>query len=187
MTTLGSVHPVIDGTDAVARRIARLDEELADEGFELPGSADGADWCSTSSTTPCIRWSTSVGCPSYGAMVEPTIDGAEWESSTELNMTRRPIGRGDVAAARRFADGMSSWLIRHGTEDDELVVFDRPAGSERDLVVLAESTGATMVQRHPNGIVRCVGRLRSAPVRRDPLATGVAGRSVDRRRRGRSR
>lgn len=40
---------------------------------------------------------------------------------------------------------------------DELAVFDRPAGSERDLVVLSEALGATLVQRHPSGRVRLVG------------------------------
>ena len=37
------------------------------------------------------------------------------------------------------------------------MVFDRPAGSERDLVVLAELFDATIVQRHPAGSVRVVG------------------------------
>jgi hypothetical protein len=37
------------------------------------------------------------------------------------------------------------------------MVFDRPAGSERDLVVLAHALGATLVQRHPSGAVRVVG------------------------------
>ena len=37
------------------------------------------------------------------------------------------------------------------------MVFDRPAGSERDLVVLAELFDATIVQRHPAGRVRVVG------------------------------
>jgi hypothetical protein len=37
------------------------------------------------------------------------------------------------------------------------MVFDRPAGSERDLVVLAHVLGATIVQRHPVGAVRVVG------------------------------
>jgi hypothetical protein len=36
-------------------------------------------------------------------------------------------------------------------------VFDRPAGSERDLVVLAGAFDATVVQRHPTGTVRVVG------------------------------
>ena len=38
-------------------------------------------------------------------------------------------------------------------------MFDRPAGSERDLVVLAETMGAIVVQRHPNGTVRVVGEF----------------------------
>ena len=59
--------------------------------------------------------------------------------------------------SRLFADGLASWLIRRVTGDDEWAVFDRPAGSERDLVVLAETMGATVVQRHPNGSVRIVG------------------------------
>ena len=37
------------------------------------------------------------------------------------------------------------------------MVFDRPAGSERDLVVLADVFEATIVQRHPAGSVRVVG------------------------------
>jgi hypothetical protein len=59
--------------------------------------------------------------------------------------------------ARRFADGLSSWLLRRANGDNEGVMFDRPAGSERDLVVLAGVLGATMVQRHPSGAVRVVG------------------------------
>jgi DNA integrity scanning protein DisA with diadenylate cyclase activity len=37
------------------------------------------------------------------------------------------------------------------------MVLDRPAGSERDLVVLADVLEATVVQRHPAGSVRVVG------------------------------
>jgi DNA integrity scanning protein DisA with diadenylate cyclase activity len=59
--------------------------------------------------------------------------------------------------ARRFADGLSSWLLRRSAGDHEWLLFDRPAGSERDLVVLAGALGATLVQRHPSGRVRIVG------------------------------
>ena len=44
---------------------------------------------------------------------------------------RRPIGAMPVSGSRLFADGLSSWLIRRATGDDEWAVFDRPAGSER--------------------------------------------------------
>ena len=38
-------------------------------------------------------------------------------------------------------------------------MFDRPAGSERDVAVLAHALDATIVQRHPAGSVRVVGRF----------------------------
>lgn len=63
----------------------------------------------------------------------------------------------DLAAARLYADGLSTFLVRHLDGDDEWVVFDRSAGSERDLVVVAEAFGAIVVQRSPTGIVRIVG------------------------------
>ena len=47
-------------------------------------------------------------------------------------------------------------MLHHDT-DEAWAVFDRPAGSERDLVVLAEALDAVIVQRHPNGAVRIVG------------------------------
>ena len=58
---------------------------------------------------------------------------------------------------RRYADGLTSWTVRTAAGVDSMVVFDRAAGSERDLVVLAAATGAMIVQRHPNGEVRLVG------------------------------
>ena len=36
-------------------------------------------------------------------------------------------------------------------------MFDRPAASERDLVVVAETASGVIVQRHPAGAVRLVG------------------------------
>ena len=143
--------------ERASRRVERLTDELADEGFRFTGTDSWRSMVLEELDYALHPMVHERRVPSYGAMVEPTIDEAEWETSTELNMTRRPISRVTLHHARRFADGMSSWVIRHGVEDDELVVFDRPAGSERDLVVLAESTGATIVQRHPNGTVRCAG------------------------------
>jgi len=121
--------------------------------------------------------------PSFGAIVGPSIHPDEWNATTTLAVTRRSIPAHDHA--RRFADGLSSWvsvlghpearLSRNGpasitetgaitdvlgeaaSDTSELVVFDRTAGSERDLVVLAGATGATIIQRHPSGVVRAVG------------------------------
>jgi hypothetical protein len=84
-------------------------------------------------------------------------DPATWSAGTALEIMRGPVDRQPLPAARRFADGISSWLVRRTNGQDEWMVFDRPAGSERDLVVLAGAFAATLVQRHPNGAVRVVG------------------------------
>jgi hypothetical protein len=94
---------------------------------------------------------------SAGTILEPTSEPAIWASGTQLDITRTPLGEQPLPAARRFSDGLSSWLLRRSDGTNELIVFDRPAGSERDLVVLASVLDATVVQRHPAGWVRVVG------------------------------
>ena len=94
---------------------------------------------------------------SSGTILEPRSDPATWESGTQLAITRGPADQQPLPAARRFADGLSSWLLRRTDGANEWMVFDRPAGSERDLVVLAGVFDATIVQRHPAGSVRLVG------------------------------
>jgi hypothetical protein len=95
--------------------------------------------------------------PSFGSIVEPLADPLRWDEPTLLTITHRPLGAFSIKAGRRFADGLSSWLVRRADGADELAVFDRPAGSERDLVVLADVLEAVIVQRHPAGWVRLVG------------------------------
>jgi hypothetical protein len=94
---------------------------------------------------------------SGGTIVEPASDPGTWETGTDLGISRGPLDQQPLMAARRFADGLSSWLMRRTDGTNEWMVFDRPAGSERDLVVLADVLGATIVQRHPAGSVRVVG------------------------------
>lgn len=97
--------------------------------------------------------------PSYGAIVHPTVTPEDWYISTQLTVSRRETaGYGDPQV-RRFADGFSSWAVRGPNGLDEFVVFDRSAGSERDLVVLASAAGARLVQRDLAGIVRVVGEF----------------------------
>ena len=94
---------------------------------------------------------------SVGTLVEPTTDPTGWEAGTGLGIRRGPMGEMTLQELRRFADGLSSWVMRHIDRRDEWVVLDRPSGSERDLVVLADVLGATIVQRHPTGSVRVAG------------------------------
>ncbi len=135
----------------------RLVEELAELGLCLDGSRpwhplviEELDYA----LRPAVH---ERRVPSFGAFIAPTVSAWAWEESTALAIERRPIGDRAIDSARRFADGVSSWLIRHADGRDEWAVFDRPAGSERDLVVLAEAFGAAVVQRHPSGIVRLAG------------------------------
>src|SRR5690606_16232802 len=95
--------------------------------------------------------------PSGGAVLDPRTDPTTWGPATDLHIAHTVIGDQPLDAARRFADGMSSWLLRRSDGPDEWLVFDRPAGSERDLGVLAQAFGAVVVQRHPTGAVRVAG------------------------------
>lgn len=94
---------------------------------------------------------------SVGTFVDPTTDPSGWSSGTGLDILRGPIGELTLTELRRFADGLSSWVMRHVDGRDEWVIFDRPTGSERDLLVMAEVLGATIVQRHPTGSIRIAG------------------------------
>lgn len=94
---------------------------------------------------------------SSGTIVGPASDPVTWSLETALDITRVATDAQPLDAARRFADGLSSWLVRHVDRSTEWLVFDRPAGSERDLGVIAAAMAAIIVQRHPSGLVRVVG------------------------------
>ena len=143
-------------------RLRRLGEELAEAGLVLddlggqetrPGRRLLLEEVDHALRPPVFERRV----PSHGAILEPTADPAGWEAATELEILLVPVGDHPTKAARRFADGLSSWLVRRVDGDDQWCVFDRPAGSERDLVVLSSVLGATLVQRHPTGAVRIAG------------------------------
>lgn len=142
---------------ATPGRIRRLREELAEEGFVPSGDPEGNELLFAEIDYALHPAVFERRIPSFGAIVAPTVDPPGWEGPTQLHISYRPANGFPLEAARRFADGLSSWLVRHVDDAGALAVFDRPAGSERDLVVLAAATGATMVQRHPAGTVRVAG------------------------------
>jgi hypothetical protein len=144
-------------TEPGAGRRRRLAEELEESGLPRQG---------TEATRALLLEEIDVALrptvherrvPSSGTVVEPTTEPARWTADTGLEVGHRPLGDQPLDAARRFTDGLSSWLLRRVDERNEWVVFDRPAGSERDLAVLANAFGATIVQRHPAAWVRVVG------------------------------
>jgi hypothetical protein len=148
-------------------RLRRLQEEIAEE---LPMVAAHLD------SSPAVYEELAYALhppihegrvATYGVVVAPDTDPEEWTEGTGLRVHYRMARSLSNAATRRFADGISSWVLRSGGCDDtadegsddptELVVFDRPAASERDLVVISEVSGGIIFQRHPSGSVRLVG------------------------------
>jgi hypothetical protein len=145
-----------DEPSTIPGRIRRLAEELAEVGISF-GSPGAPDLLLLTELDYALRPAVHERrAPSFGSIVRPTVRSEDWAEPTGLTVISRRIDKMPLAAARRFADGLSSWLIC-GSDPTELAVFDRAAGSERDLVVLAGATGATLVQRHPAGMVRAVG------------------------------
>jgi hypothetical protein len=153
------MRPTDEPGDGHVRRLA---EELADEGLAFVAGDDAPD--GPAGDTVLRELLHALRPPrherriaSYGAIVDPRQPMAAWAEPTQLAMARRAVDELPRAGARRFADGLSSWLVLDAGDAQDLVVFDRAAGSERDLVVLAAATGGTLVQRHPSGTVRVVG------------------------------
>ncbi|MEO7428830.1 MAG: diadenylate cyclase [Acidimicrobiales bacterium] len=139
-----------------AARGRRLREELEESGFSFVGSEAGQVMLLDEVVHAVHPHVHERRVASMGAIVDPRADPATWEAGTDLHIVERPIAEQPLAWARRFADGLSSWLIRRSDGQAAWAVFDRPAGSERDLRVLAEALEATVVQRHPSGAVRVV-------------------------------
>ncbi|HUA95328.1 MAG TPA: diadenylate cyclase [Acidimicrobiales bacterium] len=142
------------------RRLARLAEELEESG--LPPIIPGAPGrVLLEEIDHALRPEVHERhVPSSGTIIDPRTAPGAWPSGTQLEITHLGVAEAPPRHIRRFVDGLSSWLVRR-TEPpgDEWLVFDRPAGSERDLVVLADALDATVVQRHPVGVVRVVGRF----------------------------
>ncbi len=175
-------------SDPEARRTARLAEELEESGLP-PESDERLRGLLLEEVDRALRPPVHERhVPSSGAIVEPRASPGTWTVETQLDISHVPIGDMSLALddVRRYVDGLSSWLVRTtGPGQDEFLLFDRPAGSERDLVVLAEAMEGCVVQRHPAGPVRIVGPfgvLRWEGLRwhhEPPITTWLDALSVD--------
>jgi hypothetical protein len=138
------------------RRLQRLAEELEEAGLLL-GEGTYRDLLLDEIDLALRPVVHERRVASGGTVIEPASDPQTWAAGAQLEILRGGLDDQPLVAARRFADGLSSWLVRRIVGENEWMVFDRPAGSERDLVVLADVLDATIVQRHPTGAVRVVG------------------------------
>ena len=152
-----SVPSSVVTTGDLTPRLRRLAEELAEAGLPPDESGDRRAILLDEidrALRPAVH---ERRIPTTGTILDPTSDPATWEDGTGLAIARAPVVAESTEGARRYADGLSSWLVRQAGHDETLLMFDRPAGSERDLIVMARTFGATMVQRHPSGSVRVAG------------------------------
>lgn len=141
-----------------ARRFQRLEEELLESGLRTIGDEELRDLVLEEVDHALRPTVHERRVASSGTILAPRARPSTWAEGTQLEIARMPVALRTLAAARRYADGLASWLLRHGDgAPDEWLLFDRPAGSERDLVVMAAVLEATIVQRHPSGAVRVVG------------------------------
>ncbi len=174
----------------LSRWLRRLADELDDDGIVLPGGDDfrqivleELDFCRR---TPMFEGRR----PSYGAMIlPPGIDEAVRDAVVE----RMPFDviqvDDDLAAARTYADGRASYVVRSPAGLTSLACFERGLIFETDLVQLQELTGAAIIQRTPvldvvrlaidDAMVSWDGRnwraRPTAPALVDRLVTGAPG------------
>src|ERR1700731_3833536 len=99
-------------SEAATKRLRRLAEELDESGLRLEATEAFREMLVEEidhALRPHVheRWGASVG-----PILEPRSDPARWASGLELEFTRGPVDQQPLSAARRFADGRSSWLLR---------------------------------------------------------------------------
>ncbi len=138
-------------------RLRRLREELLDEGTGIIEASSAPDVLLDELDYALRPPRHERHVPAFGAIVLPTRGVEDWAAGTGLTISVSPTVERLDDDVRRYADGLASWVVREADGVDAVAVFDRSAGSERDLVILAEATGATMVQRRHDQGVRVVG------------------------------
>jgi hypothetical protein len=138
-----------DGSAELTRAHLRLAEELADDGIELPGDAITVARLLRellhARQPPVFERRTPV----YGSMVLPP--GRSLLRTDELiDLVDLDL---DLDAARRFADGRSTYLVV-SDEGLQLACFRRSVQYEADLVDIQIATGALITQRTAMGTPR---------------------------------
>ena len=149
MAPAGTVQVVLDDVE-LPRTLRRLADELDDDGVKIPGEPafqhlvlEELDHCRRAPVFEGRR-------PTYGAMVLPHKGSAERRQALidHIDFDVVPLD-GQLAAARAFADGRSSYLSRDVDGRVALACFDRVMLFEADLVRLQQLTDAAIIQRTP--------------------------------------
>lgn len=140
-----------------AGRLRRLREELEEEGTGIVAAASDPEVIVDELDYALRPPRHERRLPTYGSLVLPGADVDEWGRVTGLQTELSRTTHRDDQDVRKYADGRVSWTVRDRDGVSALAVFDRAAGSERDIVVLAEATRGMVVQRRSDGGVRIAG------------------------------
>ena len=138
----------------VARRLARLHDELVDHAVPLP--IDTAAGRLLLEEVDYARFPPvhEGRIPPYGAIVSFGTR-PQWEKlSAPTKLMSDDI---DLTLLRSLADGRSSFVVRGTGGKQGIVIFDRSLESEASAARLRAETGAFVVQRVRDGLVRVCG------------------------------
>ncbi len=100
-----------------AGRLRRLDEELAETGLQSQGTDEFHALLLEEidhALRPVVH---ERRISSGGTIIEPASDPATWATGAQLGITRGQLDHQPLMAARRFADGLSCWLVRRVVGD----------------------------------------------------------------------
>lgn len=137
----GYRSPMVDDV-AVPGPVRRLHEELDEDGVTLAVGPEVAgiigEELDYARRVPLFEGRR----PLYGSIVADRF--TPFVPSGEVDLMEVP---GSLAAARLYADGRSSFLLRRPGSSSALACFDRPMQDEAEVVRFQKATGALVVQR----------------------------------------
>jgi hypothetical protein len=147
---------VITDTGRLHRSLVRLAEELGDHG--IPISPDDEKLLQEAHYARFPRVHEREA-PHYGAFILPprtTFDDLASSLENGAFGTGRliPIAELPLSAARRFADGRASFLVRAQDDGTALACFEHSVQFEASLVGIRGRTAVDIVQRTVNGVVK---------------------------------
>lgn len=138
----------------VGRRLARLHDELVDHAVPLPIETDAGRIVLEELDYARYPPVHEGRVPRYGAIVSFGTR-PQWEMLHAP--TKLEADDTDLSLLRSMADGRSSFVVRGASGTQGLVVFDRSLEFEASAARLRAETGAFVVQRVREGLVRVCG------------------------------
>lgn len=147
---------MITDTGRLRRSLVRLAEELGDHGVPIRPDDERLLEETHYARFPRVH---EREAPYYGAFILPpgaSVDDLAAALGDRAFGTGRLVPTADLPlqAARRFADGRASFLVRAADDRTALACFEHSVQFEASLVGVRQRTDANIVQRTVNGVVK---------------------------------